>query len=359
MSQEFEGENTLDIKNVDGIYPNATVKISKIQYSVFELKRKYESPQRQDIVLDPEFQRGSVWTKKKQKSELIESILMGIPIPIIYLFETKDGKKEVVDGRQRITTLIDFMNNKFVLSELRMLPKLNSKKFSELDPLLQSTIEDYQIMAYVIQPPTPERVKFDIFDRVNRGGTQLNNQEMRNALYQGKATKLLQEMSKFSEFKKATGNSIKSTRMKDRYIILRFIGFYLLRIGKLDTEYKSNIDDFLAFVLEYLNGSDNNVIEHLKVIFKKSMTLSCELFGSDGFRFETYNQNKRPINMPLFESLAYFYAISNAKNMDILKEEILALKKEFDKSEYFLSSVDSSTSVKYRFDTVEQLGQKL
>jgi Zn/Cd-binding protein ZinT len=66
MSQEFEGENTLDIKNTDGIYPNATVKISKIQYSIFELKRKYESPQRQDIVLDPDFQRGSVWTKKKQ-----------------------------------------------------------------------------------------------------------------------------------------------------------------------------------------------------------------------------------------------------------------------------------------------------
>lgn len=360
MSQEFEGENTLDIKNTDGIYPNATVKISKIQYSVFELKRKYESPQRQDIVLDPDFQRGSVWTKKKQKSELIESILMGIPIPIIYLFETKDGKKEVVDGRQRITTLIDFMNDGFLLAELRMLPKLNGSKFSELDPLLQSTIEDYQIMAYVIQPPTPERVKFDIFDRVNRGGTQLNNQEMRNALYQGDATKLLQEMSKFSEFKKATGNSIKSTRMKDRYIILRFIGFYLLRTGKLDTEYKSNIDDFLAFVMEYLNSSDTDIMEHLKDIFKKSMSLSYELFGGDGFRFETFNQNKRPINMPLFESLGYFYSMV-CKNLDknVLKNEIEKLKKEFDESDKFTNSVDSSTNVNYRFEKVIELKEKL
>ena len=361
ISQELEGENTLDIEDINEIYPNATVKISKVQYSIFELKRKYESPQRQDIVLNPKFQRNNVWENNKQKSELIESILMGIPIPIIYLFETKDGKKEVVDGRQRITTLIDFMNDKFSLSELKMLPKLNGKRFKNLDPLLQSTIEDYQIMAYVIQPPTPERVKFDIFDRVNRGGTRLNNQEMRNALYQGHATRLLLELSKMSEFKNATNSSIKAARMKDRYIILRLIGFYLLKTDKLDFEYKSNIDDFLANVMEYLNKFKTyEELSYLKEIFKDAMSLSHALFGGDGFRFETYNKNKRPINMALFESLGYLYAIV-CKDIDknLLKKEIEELKNELDKSGKFTNSVDSSTNVNYRFEKVIELKEKL
>jgi len=361
MRQELEGENTLDIEDTNEIYPNATVKISKVQYSIFELKRKYESPQRQDIVLDPNFQRNNVWTKKKQKSELVESILMGIPIPIIYLFETKDGKKEVVDGRQRITTLIDFMNDEFSLSELRMLPALNGKRFSELDPLLQSTIEDYQIMAYVIQPPTPERVKFDIFDRVNRGGTQLNNQEMRNALYQGHATGLLLELSEMEEFKKATDNSIKAIRMKDSYIILRFIGFYLLKTGKLNFEYKSNIDDFLANVMEHLNGFKTyEELNYLKEIFKDAMNLSYTLFGGDGFRFETSKQNKRPVNMALFESLGYLYAtVCKEVDKNLLKKEIEKLKREFDESGKFIHSVDSSTNVNYRFEKVIELRETL
>lgn len=359
MIEELEGEDTLDIKNSSEIYPNATVKISKVQYSVFELKRKYEDKRRQDIILNPDFQREEVWKGKKQKSELIESILMGIPIPIIYLFETKDGKKEVVDGRQRITTLIEFLSKKsFSLGSLKMLPKLNGKKFQDLDPKMQAQIEDYQIMAYVIQPPTPERVKFDIFDRVNRGGTRLNNQEMRNALYQGSSTKLLKDLASLDIFKKATGNSIKSTRMRDRYIILRFISFYLLQTGLLNIEYKSNIDDFLAYVMEYLNDCDTIQIDKIKQEFEKSIRFAYDMFGDSCFRFEVYNTNKRPINMPLFESMVYL--LTQTSNItDTLKEKIIDLKEEFDSSDYFFNSVDSSKSVKYRFKKVEELLESL
>lgn len=362
IEHEFEGENSLNISEYDDIYPNATVKISKVQFSLFELKRKYENIGRQDIILDPTFQRGKVWKKGKQRSELIESILMGIPIPIIYLFETKDGKKEVVDGRQRITTFIEFMNNEFSLKDLRMLPELNGKRFKDLEPLLQSKIEDYQLSAYVIQPPTPERVKFDIFDRVNRGGTQLNNQEMRNALYQGFATKLLDNISKLNSFKKATGNSISSTRMKDKYIICRFIGFYLLRNSKIDVLYKSDIDDFLARVLEYLNNQEAyENIKYLEEIFDQAMKNIYDDLGPDAFRFETYNQNRRPINMALFETLTYFYTFFN--NLEIhkydLKEKIINLKKEFDESGYFSNRVDSSVSIDYRFSKVEKLKDEI
>lgn len=360
--EEIEGEDTLKVANFQEIYPNATVKISKVQYSLFELKRKYENIERQDIILDPKFQRGSVWKKGKQRSELIESILMGIPIPIIYLFETKDGKKEVVDGRQRITTLIDFLNNEFSLSDLKMLPTINGKKFRNLEPILQSKIEDYQLMAYVIQPPTPERVKFDIFDRVNRGGTQLNNQEMRNALYQGNATLLLDYLSELESFKNATGHSIKKTRMKDKYIISRFIGFYLLRNQKINIEYKSDIDDFLGKVMEYLNSFKNyNDIKYLETIFNQSMTSSYRTLGADGFRFKAYNYNKRPINMGLFEAISYLFTITDIEDLNNkeLTAKINKLKSDFDASGYFLNRVDSSVSVNYRLNKVEQLKEEL
>ncbi|ECP4045009.1 DUF262 domain-containing protein, partial [Campylobacter jejuni] len=193
--EELEGEDSLDINNDENykqIYPLEKIRIEKGRMSFFEIKRRQE---RGDIQISPEFQREDVWNYK-QKSELIESVLMGIPIPVFYFFESKDTKIQVVDGRQRITTFIDFMNDKFDLKQVKIITDIIGKKFSDLNVIQQRKIEDYQIDTYTIQPPTPEQVKFNIFDRVNRGGTRLNNQEMRNALYQGNSTELINELSK-------------------------------------------------------------------------------------------------------------------------------------------------------------------
>ncbi|EDK4639149.1 DUF262 domain-containing protein, partial [Campylobacter jejuni] len=190
--EELEGEDSLDINNDENykqIYPLEKIRIEKGRMSFFEIKRRQE---RGDIQISPEFQREDVWNYK-QKSELIESVLMGIPIPVFYFFESKDTKIQVVDGRQRITTFIDFMNDKFDLKQVKIITDIIGKKFSDLNVIQQRKIEDYQIDTYTIQPPTPEQVKFNIFDRVNRGGTRLNNQEMRNALYQGNSTELINE----------------------------------------------------------------------------------------------------------------------------------------------------------------------
>ncbi|EAH7071625.1 DUF262 domain-containing protein, partial [Campylobacter jejuni] len=200
--EELEGEDSLDINNDENykqIYPLEKIRIEKGRMSFFEIKRRQE---RGDIQISPEFQREDVWNYK-QKSELIESVLMGIPIPVFYFFESKDTKIQVVDGRQRITTFIDFMNDKFDLKQVKIITDIIGKKFSDLNVIQQRKIEDYQIDTYTIQPPTPEQVKFNIFDRVNRGGTRLNNQEMRNALYQGNSTELINELSKEECFKKA------------------------------------------------------------------------------------------------------------------------------------------------------------
>lgn len=237
---DLEDYNTMEVEkeyvedDVTEDYPDLSIKIESARFSIFELKRRYD---RGMICVDPDFQRLDVWTYK-QKSELIESVIMGIPLPLIYLAENIDGRLIVVDGRQRLTTFFEFLNNAFRLRDLKILKQINGMNIQEMDKNIKysryvTMIEDTQLAVQIIKYPTKDRVRFDIFDRVNRGGTPLNKQEMRNALYQGNATKLLNRLSEMSSFKKATGNSISSKHMKDKYIILRALCFYLLYQGEM------------------------------------------------------------------------------------------------------------------------------
>ena len=109
--ERLEGESVYSMEDVNEVYPNAEVRVEKAQFSTIHLKRLVE--ERGELIIDPNFQRNKVWTNK-QAAELVESILMGIPIPTIYLFEMKNGKKQVVDGRQRITAILDFLKDELI-----------------------------------------------------------------------------------------------------------------------------------------------------------------------------------------------------------------------------------------------------
>lgn len=337
------------------------VKMTKEQFSVFELKRRLEVSK--TLKMNPDFQREGYLWPIKQKSELIESILMGIPIPIIYFFEDEKGYKQVVDGRQRLSCIFDYLNEEFKLRDLKILQALNGKTFEQLTPQFQAKIEDYQFLAYTIQHPTHEKVKFDIFDRVNRGGTQLNNQEMRNALYLGKSTELLNTLVKSDNFLSATGNTISPKRMKDKYIILRFLGFYLLRTGKLgNIEYKSDVDEFLAEVMHFINKMKNEQINDLKLTFELSMKNSFSVLGEDGFRFSS-DGKRRPVNMGLFECVSYMLSVPLTEQIEFdkvkLREKIELLKKEMDASQMFLGVIDANVGVEYRFNKADEIRMEL
>lgn len=378
---DFEGEETLgpeaqeesnkgDNDNSVKIYPDAKVNIVPESASVFQLKRKHDKEPTSLLKLDPDFQRtGEVWGPKQQ-SELIESILMGIPLPVIYVKEDNNGIYIIVDGRQRLTAVFRFMNDKFKLSDLKILDSLNGRSFSTLDQKHQNKIEDCPLILHVIKPPTSDRITVDLFDRVNRGGTRLNNQEMRNALYQGVATELLKNLSKSKNFKKATENSIPQKRMKDRYLVLRFISFYLwkqelltdVKTGKL-VEYRSDLEDFLSKVMLYLNNDTNkNVITQLEEVFEIAMKNCFELFGEGCFRLPATNKWRRPINMALFETISYFCAI--LKDVSTEKHRLIIEKyKELINDEEFIKSltyiVDSNRSVYNRFEKVDNAAKEI
>ena len=373
--EEFEGDSSIEpgyvsyTENEDEVYP-VQINFSRELFSLFELKRRYT--ERKTLELAPDYQReGNIW-KDRQKSELIESILMGMPLPLVYFFGNEDGIWQVVDGRQRLMTLFDFLDNKFALSKgMNVLKEISGKKFKELTPRQQGALEDYSLNINLIKPPTPDRIKFDIFDRVNRGGTQLNNQEMRNAIYQGKATILLNELAQNEYFLAVTENSISPTRMKDRYIILRFIGFYLLKVFPerlRDTknrpiEYKSDIDDFLGKIMQFINRADESDIYAIKILFGIAMRRSYSIFGAGCFKVSHYLENygrNLPLNMALFESLAYLCSVFNIERdnakISSLKTAVYNL---FGQQEFINSirmmPVDSSIKVMQRFTYMDKI----
>ena len=370
--KDLEDYNTVDInieaeekeqdENTDN-YPNLSIKIEQAQYSIFELKRKYDKDR---ICIDPDFQRNLVWTNK-QKSELIESVIMQIPLPLIYLAENEDGKLVVVDGRQRLTTFFQFLDNEFRLKDLKILPQINGMNFNELEEShlysrYVTIIEDTQLVVQIIKYPTKDRVRFDIFDRVNRGGTPLNKQEMRNALYQGNATKLLDELSKMKSFKDATGGAISPKHMKDKYVILRALCFYLLWRGnildknKKRMEYRSDMEELLGAGMNLFNKMDLNSIFLLKQLFDRTMTRAYQCLGKDGFRIPSNGKIRRPISMTLFETLFYYFTCfdkTSVSNLE-MKKGVVELLQDEEYLRCLQHSVDSSVNVKKRFGKVKE-----
>lgn len=321
----------------ENAYRNNQIKVDKGFYTCFELKRKFEKDE-PGVILDSDFQREDVWTIK-QKRELIESVLMDLPLPIFYFNEDQNGRLIVIDGRQRLTSLFEFMSNKFHLDNLKIFNDFDKKNFNDLAPVYQTKIEDYQIMANIIKPPTPDNIKFDIFDRVNRAGTQLNKQEIRNALYQGNATQLLNTLSSLEEFQIATENSFKNDkRMKSKYILLRFIAFYLFFENKLTSNneqynYNGDIDEFLGVVMEYLNKCNDKELDRIKNTTKDSLQKIIFYIPKDAFRLieiENGKTTKRySININIFENLMYAMTLipdNNIKLKNIVEEKFTKMK---------------------------------
>lgn len=354
----------------DRIYPMKSIKVERGFFTAYELKRKYDKKPSL-VILDSDFQRESVWNLQ-QRRELIESILMGLPLPIFYFNQDKSGRLIVIDGRQRLNAIFSFLDNDFALDKLKILDEFNKKRFQDLDPIFQSKIEDYQIIAHVIQPMTPDRVKFDIFDRVNRAGTKLNKQEIRNALYQGKSTQLLNDLSKSQEFELATESYfLKDKRMKDRYLLLRFIAFYLYFSNKLNKnnsvkdgkyQYNGDIDELLGLTMDYLNSLDDCEINNIKDIVLKGLKQISFYVGENAFRLIDVMPDGRikryPININIFETLLY-----GMVNVPFEKKEIreVLVKKinELKNDETFRDSLnnhrDSDAKVKYRYNAIMKI----
>ncbi|OQY42364.1 MAG: hypothetical protein B6242_16285 [Anaerolineaceae bacterium 4572_78] len=320
------------------IYPYSMPKevdIREDKYSVFDWMRKLKQ---EILIIDPEFQRNLVW-KPEQKSKFIESILLNIPLPPIYVNQNKEGKYIIVDGLQRTTTLYEFLNNEFKLKKLEVLVDLNGYTFEELYPRLQTDIENRQLFLYIIKPSVPIAMVYDIFNRINTGGTQLNRQEIRNCIFLGDATRLLNELSKNAYFRQAIDNGISARRMKDREAILRYLAF---RHFDYETLYKNDMDAFLGHALKSMNKMDEADFDKMRHDFERVIRQTHNFFGENNFRLPTEHSRGR-INMALLESVSYFFAKQSDEFLETHREKILANYKHLLNNPDFIDAIRFST----------------
>jgi hypothetical protein len=199
--------------------------------------------------LRPEYQRRLRWDAKK-KSKLIESFIMNVPVPPVFLYEKELGRFEVMDGQQRLNAISDFFSGNFPLEGLDIWPALNGRNFSALPPLVRRGLERAKISAITLMSdnssPTEDSLdlRAQVFERLNTGGERLNQQELRNSLYSGEFNALLIELSRsrtftgaweipsYEENTRADGTASAALaantlykRMADMEIVLRFFAF--------------------------------------------------------------------------------------------------------------------------------------
>ncbi|HET6382656.1 MAG TPA: DUF262 domain-containing protein [Armatimonadota bacterium] len=295
--EEIEGLGIEEESPPDS-YPIDSILIRHEQRTVADVVRRIRDNR---YIMDPDFQRDFIWDITRQ-SRLIESALMRIPLPVLYLAEQDDGRIVVVDGLQRLTTFRRYLDNEFSLKLEHI--EYGKKRYSELSPKYQNRIEDTNLILFLIDTKVPEQVKLDIFDRVN-SGERLTRQQMRNCIYTGSATRWLKEQASGEEFLIATDGKLNSKTMLDREMINRFCAFYLFGPEKYD-----GMDDFLANALKAMNKMSPRELEELAAVFKQSMILSAEIFGDQAFRKPTEaGESRNPINASLFDVFSTSFAL--------------------------------------------------
>ena len=346
------------IEDIHGPFdPNAI----DVDISVVNLGSLLEQLEYNEIDLQPEFQRESdVWTQVK-KSRLIESVLLGLPLPSFYFSEDPETNKLlVVDGLQRLCAFSDFcITKKLKLKGMQFLTGLEGWTYDKLDRTQIRRIKSLKVTLNTLRKNTPQRVKLVIFQRVNTAGVPLTSQEMRNALYQKKATDLLKRMVKLDSFRKATGGKIPSKRMTDCDFANRFVAFYLYR-----KEYDGNLDEFMGDALENINRMSQQEIDSIHDTFDRSMTICYRLLGNTAFkRPDPQKPNSfLKTNKAIFEVLSVSIAQLSENEQEILVQRKARVQNEIYSlfmNEDFIKSITSGTAktpqVEYRHTKVQQL----
>ena len=270
-----------------------------IDMKTMELSSIIERLEYNEINMNTDFQRKSgLWTKI-QKSQLIESLLLRIPIPAFYFDGGIKDNWLIIDGLQRITALKEFVvDGTLELSGLEFFHDLEGMKYAELPRTFIRRIKETNIVAYIVKGGTPANVKYNIFKRINTGGLELKPQEIRHALYQGNATDLCKRFAKFPEFQMATTYSIRDDRMMDQEFVLRFLAVCYYGIDK----YEGISDNYLNGAMEYLNSPESADQSAMEEQFKRVMAAAKSIMGKYAFRKLGEDKIRRPINKAIYEA---------------------------------------------------------
>lgn len=344
-------------------------KLIRVDPKFFSLRHVLDMIDEGDLEIAPDFQRRGVW-KPWQKSRLIESILLRIPLPAFYFSQDEAGNMQVIDGRQRLSAVHDFVrggkegSNHFRLVSLEYLEsEVGGKFFSDLEKTLWAKrINGTQISVNVVDPQTPDKVKFDIFKRINTAGSPLNAQEIRHCMSKQRSRDFLRKLATTEAFDKATDSKLKDhVRMVDREVILRFCAFMILGVSEY-AEY-GTMDAFLTEATRKIDSelSDKDLAD-LEQQFILAMDNAYGLFGNHSFRKWPENDSGRqnPINRALFEAWTVALADHPWNCLEPVKDNVVAkARKAMTEDGDFITAISVATSshgrVEKRFETVRRI----
>jgi len=327
--------------------------------SIREIRTMYEEG---DLILRPEYQRKFVMDIKLC-SRLVESVLMDVPIPVLYLAEGKDGKYSVIDGQQRLTAFVSFLTGKFLsdgkdfaLNGLEVMSGLNKKKFAELDKADQRKILTTALRTIVIKKESEEDIKFNIFERLNTGSIRLNEDELRNTIYRGSYIKLLAALEENETFHKLIRKEKARQRMTYRGIILRFFALS----SNTYINYRPSMKQFCNKELRDNRTMGPQKIEDYRDRFLKVIDLVNNVFGDKAFRrFVKGDEDNRngkwnmnQLNMSLYDiQMCSFVPFSKKQiiyKADVIREMAIKLMTE---NEDFIRAIEMSTSDRLQLQT--------
>lgn len=329
-----------------------SVSLDKSDRSLSEYHKWYKKGR---LIVDPEWQRQYVWDLKKA-SRLIESFLIGLPVPVIYLAFNEEGAREVIDGLQRLTSIFNFFDNEYELRGLEILRQFNGHKFNQLPQAYQNHLEDCTMRAFELPNDTDKNLKFLIFERLNTGGIVLNDMEIRNCLYRGQLNDLIRKLAESDEFLACVNQKNLDKRMKDRGLVLRYLAFLQMNYRNARKGMKNFLNEFLQ---TYRNpGADK--LNEFRETFKKSMKAAYTIFGIQAFRLRTEKGSwSTQLNASIFQVLTVSFADYDlgalTRASDLIYEEYLDL---ISTDEKWVDCVKTSTGdiqrIDYSFSTWKQ-----
>jgi uncharacterized protein with ParB-like and HNH nuclease domain len=354
---------------------------SKIRITTkhLSIREVVEQIDERDIDLSPDFQRDYVW-KIRQQTRLVESILLGIPLPAFYFNQEKGGRYQVVDGVQRLTTIAKFMHNELNLQEkdLEYLKNFKGLTYDNLDSVSIRRFRSTQIVVHIIEPQTPDELKYDIFSRVNTSGTPLSAQEIRHAMSKQTSHEVLKELSESVAFDQATQKAFwskskdtgvlvrDSKRMMDRELILRF--FALSNYNSHEYRSFSNMNAYLVEYLKKIDGRSEYEstirVEVIKKSFNNAMLSAEKILGDHAFRKPGKDGRRgRIINKAVFEAQSIALSKYDTSILILHANEI---KKQFlhaFDNQDFLRSVSvgtsSPTSIETRLEFLDSILKRI
>lgn len=307
-----------------------------------------------DIRLDPHYQRSYIWDNKRA-SLLIESILLNVPIPVIYVEEDESSRWNVVDGLQRLNSLKRFFSNEFKLTGLEVLSELNREQFSTLPSKAQRILRNGILRVIVILQESHPEIKYDIFLRLNRGAVRLNEQELRNCLYRGALNDYLKETRSSPQLLQMMGLAEPHNRFVDAELVLRSIAFTTQFdfASKTIPTYVGKMKGFLNWFMNKNKHADQKTLEQFDEQFQRSLKSSFTVFGEKAFRKidPTSLNADRLLNRAIFDVMMVGFSRYQSEDIERKRGEIFNLFVSLpERDSKFLDAITYGTSDKVKVE---------